>query len=65
MQGAKNKPLNTNIMSNVIDIIGETETKELKGELNDLLNTETKYEEVEDLMLSYGIEMDYLEQLLF
>ena len=52
-------------MSNVIDIIGETETKELKGELNDLLNTETKYEEVEDLMLSYGIEMDYLEQLLF
>lgn len=52
-------------MSNVIDIIGEAETKELKGELNDLLNTETTYDEVEDLMLSYGLEMDYLEQLLF
>ena len=52
-------------MSNVIDIIGESETKELKGELKDLLNTETDYEEVEDLMLSYGLEMDYLEQLLF
>jgi hypothetical protein len=52
-------------MSNVIDIIGESETKELKGELNDLLSTETNYEEVEDLMLSYGLEMDYLEQLLF
>ena len=52
-------------MSNVIDIIGETETKELKGELNDLLSTGTNYDEVEDLLLSYGLEMDYLEQLLF
>lgn len=52
-------------MSNVIDIIGETETKELKGELYDLLSTDTNYDEVEDLMLSYGLEMDYLEQLLF
>lgn len=52
-------------MTNVKDIIGEAETKELKGELNDLLNTETNYDEVEDLMLSYGLEMDYLEQLLF
>ena len=52
-------------MSKVIDIIGETETKELKGELNDLLSTETSYDEVEDLLMSYGLEMDYLEQLLF
>lgn len=52
-------------MSNVIDIIGETETKELKGELIDLLSTETTYDEVEDLLLSYGLEMDYLEELLF
>ena len=52
-------------MSNVIDIIGESETKQLKGELNDLLSTETTYDEVEDLLLSYGLEMDYLEQLLF
>ena len=52
-------------MSNVIDIIGESETKELKGELNALLSTNPTYEEVEDLMLSYGLEMDYLEQLLF
>lgn len=51
-------------MSNVIDI-GEAETKELKGELYDLLNTETNYDEVEDLLLSHGLEMDYLEQLLF
>ena len=52
-------------MSNVIDIIGESETKELKGELMNLLSTETNYEEVEDLLLSHGLEMDYLEQLLF
>ena len=51
-------------MSNVIDIIGEAETKELKGELNDLLNTETNYDEVEDLMLSHGLEMDYFDQLI-
>lgn len=52
-------------MSNVIDIIGKAETKELKCELNDLLSTATNYDEVEDLLLSYGLEMDYLEQLLF
>ena len=52
-------------MSDVIDIIGETDTKELKSELNDLLSTNTNYDEVEDLLLSYGLEMDYIEQLLF
>ena len=52
-------------MSSVIDIIGESDTKQLKGELNDLLSTETTYDEVEDLLLSHGLEMDYLEQLLF
>ena len=53
-------------MSNIIDIIGETETKELKQEFSDLMHADNvTYEDVEDLMLSYGLEMDYLEQLLF
>lgn len=53
-------------MSNVTDIIGKEETQELRGELNELLCTEgCDYEQVEDLLLGYGLEMDYLEQLLF
>lgn len=51
-------------MNEVEEIIGKAETRELKGELNDLLNTETTYDEVEDLLLGYGLEMDYLERLI-
>lgn len=51
-------------MSNVETIIGKDETRELRAELNDLLNTETDYEEVEDLLLSYGLEMDYFFDLI-
>ena len=51
-------------MTNVVDIIGKAETSALKGELNDLLSTDTNYDEVEDLLSSYGLEMDFLEQLL-
>ena len=52
-------------MSNVQEIIGKEETRELRGELNDLLATEgCDYEQVEDLLLSYGLEMDYFFGLI-
>ena len=52
-------------MKTIREIIGEEEERELRREFNDLLSTETDYEEVEELLLSYGLEMDYLEQLLY
>lgn len=51
-------------MSKVSDIIGYAETQSLKRELNDLLSTNTDYNEVEDLLLSYGLEMDYFFDLI-
>lgn len=47
-------------MKEVQDIIGKEEARELKAEMNDMLSTgEATYEDIEDLFLSYGLEMDY------
>lgn len=52
-------------MKNVEDIIGKEETRELKAEMNDMLSTgDATYEDMEDLLLGYGLEMDYFECLL-
>lgn len=56
-------------MSDILNIISVDEVKELKSEMNDLLTTETEdavqlYDEMQDLLASYGFEMDYFEQLL-
>lgn len=52
-------------MKHVEEIIGNEETRELKAEMNDMLSTgDATYEDMEDLLLGYGLEMDYLESLL-
>ena len=59
--------LNKNIMDTPIkEIIWATEERELLKEFREMINTENcTYEDIEDLMLGYGLEMDYFEQLLF
>lgn len=50
----------------ISDVIGEREAKNLRSDFNDLLGTEgANYGDVEELLLGYGLEMDYLEQLFF
>ena len=52
-------------MERINNIIGDELTEVLHDEFNELLEFGADYEDVEDLMLSYGLEMDYLEELLF
>ena len=48
------------------EIIGAEEEKELRTEFMDLLSSgDCRYSDVEDLLLDYGLEMDYFEQLCF
>lgn len=48
------------------DIIGNEGERELRREFNDIIQTEgVTYNDVEELLLGYGLEMDYLESLLF
>lgn len=48
------------------EIIGNHGAKELRGEFNDMLNAGcADFDSVEELLMGYGLEMDYLEQLLF
>ena len=48
------------------EIIGETEERELRNEVQDLLSTEgVTYDDMEELLLGYGLEMDYFERLCF
>ena len=50
----------------IVEIIGEESENELKQEFSDLIHADNvTYDDVEDLLLGYGLEMDYLEQLLF
>ena len=50
----------------ISSVIGEREANNLRRDFNDLLSTEgANYGDVEELLLGYGLEMDYLEQLLF
>lgn len=50
----------------ISSVIGEREAKNLRKDFNDLLNTEdVNYGDVEDLLLGYGLEMDYFDQLCF
>ena len=52
-------------METINNIIGDELTEVLHEEFEELLEFGADYDEIEDLMLSYGLEMDYLEQLLF
>lgn len=50
----------------ISSVIGKREADNLRSDFNDLLNTEgCNYGDVEELLLGYGLEMDYLEQLLW
>lgn len=52
-------------MQAIENIIGQDEAKCLRSDFNDAIMNGAGYGEVEDLLLGYGLEMDYLEQLLW
>ncbi len=52
-------------MERIEEIIGKEETRELKQEFSDLMHSDNvTYEDVEELLLGYGLEMDYFECLI-
>ena len=52
-------------MKAIEEIIGEREADNLRNDFSDLLDAGGNYGDVEELLLGYGLEMDYLEQLIF
>lgn len=49
----------------VKEIIGKEQTEELRNELMDALSTgDCRYDDIEDMMLSYGLEMDYFPDMI-
>lgn len=52
-------------MTQIEDIIGKEEAEELRNEAQDALLSGAGYDEIEDIMLGYGLEMDYIDQVLF
>ena len=51
-------------MTRIEDILCEEEIAALKEDLNDLITSGGSFMEIEDLLLDYGLEMDYLEDLI-
>lgn len=51
-------------MKAIEDIIGEREAQSLRKDFNEVIMT-GRFDQVEDLMLEYGLEMDYVEQLMW
>lgn len=52
--------------NSISSVIGKREAANLRSDFQDLLGTEgVNYGDVEELLLGYGLEMDYLEQLFF
>jgi hypothetical protein len=50
----------------ISDIIGNEGEKDLRKDFNDAILSEgTTIGDIEDLLLGYGLELDYLESLLF
>lgn len=53
-------------MKAIEDIIGEREADNLREDFWEMLgNEDASYANVEDLLLGYGLEMDYVEQLMW
>ena len=53
-------------MKDIESVIGEGEAQNLRSDFNDLLMTDgCNYGDVEELLLGYGLEMDYMEALLW
>lgn len=55
-----------NSMEKIENIIGRDDAKDLRKDFQELLESDHfSYGAVEDLMLDFGLEMDYVEQLFF
>lgn len=53
-------------MENIENIIGRDDAKDLRKSFLELLQSDHfSYGAVEDLMLDFGLEMDYVEQLMW
>lgn len=52
-------------MARIKDILCEEEIAALKEDLNDLIINGGSFMEIEDLLLGYGLEMDYIEDLMW
>ena len=53
-------------MSSIENVIGKREADNLRDEFYELLGSgNANYGDVEDLLLGYGLEMDYFDQLCF
>lgn len=51
-------------MKAIEDIIGKRGAQSLRKDFNEIIMT-GRFDQVEDLMLEYGLEMDYVEQLMW
>lgn len=47
------------------EILGEEEYESLKEELDILMRGDFDYDDVEQLFLGYGLEMDYFEEFMY
>ena len=53
-------------MERIEKVIGKEDARNLRKDFNEAIMSEgTNYGDIEDLLLGYGLEMDYLEQLLW
>lgn len=51
-------------MQTVEEIIGNEEAQDLRDELNDVLSTDdVTYDDIEEIMMGYGLEMDYFLEM--
>ena len=52
-------------MESIEKILGKEEAQNLRAEAQDALYSGANYDEIEDILLGYGLEMDYIDQILF
>ena len=52
-------------MERINNIIGDELTEVLHDEFDEMIENGCEFDDIEELMFSYGLEMEYLEELLF
>lgn len=53
-------------MERIENIIGKEDARNLRKDFNEAIMSEgTSYGDIEELLLGYGLEMDFIEQLLW
>lgn len=53
-------------MERIENIIGKEDARNLRKDFNEAIMSEgTNYGDIEELLLEYGLEMDFIEQLLW